>query len=105
MRALFFRKCSNAGEYFRLSDKYPDFGSELEFEIVKTITLDPDDFFHFKNNFLVDDERIAKITKDLYMDESDKVHCAYVTDGSPGGFLVYPSGFNYARYVAYYVAE
>ncbi len=103
MKALFFRKCSNAGEYFRLSDKYPGFGSELEFEIVKTITLTPEEYVHFKQTFLYDNENIAKITNELYMDESDKVYCAFVTDGNPGGFLVYPSGYNYARYVAYYV--
>ena len=104
-KALFFRKCSNEEEYLRLSDNHPDLGSELEFEVVATIILNPDEYFYFKNNFLKDDENIKKITKELYMDEHDKVYCAYVTDGCYGGYLVYPSGYNYARYVARYFGD
>ena len=58
MKALFFRKCSNAGEYFRLSDKYPGFGSELEFEIIKTITLTPEFALKSNPNFNPDDINI-----------------------------------------------
>lgn len=105
MKALFFRKCPCDTEYFKLSNMYPDFGNELEYEIVETIKLSPDEYSHFKSNFLEDDERIAKITNNLYMDSNDKVYCALVTDGNTNGFLVYPSGFNYARYVAYYNYE
>ena len=101
-KALFFRKCSNEQEYLKLADNYPYLGNELELEVVATILLTSEEYFNFKNNFLNDDENIKKITKELYMDESDKVYCAFVTDGNFDGYLVYPSGYNYARYVAHY---
>lgn len=104
-KALFFRKCSNEQEYLKLSNDYPYLGNNLEFEVVATILLTPDEYFNFKNNFLVDSDNIKKITKKLYMDENDKVYCAYVTDGCYGGYLVYPSGYNYARYVARYFGD
>lgn len=100
--ALFFRKCPNESEYFKLSNNYPYLGSNLNFEILKTIQLSHDDYCNFKNNFLKDNDVIMGITKDLYMDDNDCVHCAFFTEDGNSGFLVYSSGFDYARYVAYH---
>ena len=102
-RALFFRKCSNSKEYFHLSKKHPEYGTEMEFEITHTIHLSTDDFFKFQNNFLEDNNKIKAVTKELFINSQGIVQCLFVTDGNPGGFLIYPSGYNYARYVAYYV--
>ena len=104
-KALFFRKCSNEQEYLKLANDYPYLGNELEFEVVVTILLTSEEYFNFKNNFLSDNDNIKKVTKELYMDETDKVYCAYVTDGCFGGYLVYSSGYNYARYVARYFGD
>ena len=100
--ALFYRKCANADEYFRLATNYPDLGSELHFIIDFTFVLSTDEYKHFTDGFLWDNDDIKKITKNLFMDKSDIVHCAYFTVDGSRGFLVYPSGYNYARYIAYY---
>lgn len=100
--ALFYRKCTNSNEYFKLANYYPDLGSKLKFTISHTIILTSDEYNNFVNNFLWDNDTIKNITKDLYMDEMDIVHCAFFTVDGSHGFLVYPSGYNYARYVAYY---
>ena len=104
-KALFLRKCSNEEEYFNTITDNNFLGNELEFEIVVTIVLNSDEYDYFKNNFLVDDKNIKKVTNDLYIDKNGIVHCAYVTDGSYSGYLVYPSGYNYARYVAFHHEE
>ena len=103
--ALFFRKCENEKEYLYLASNCYYMGEEEEFEIVTTIILNPDEYKFFINNFLVDNKYIEKITEQLYHDDTGKLHCAYVTDGSCNGYLVYPSGFNYARYISYYPNE
>ena len=54
----------------------------------------------FTSDFLCDDVSIKLITKDLYMDNNDKVYCALFTWRNEEGFLVYPAGYNYAKYVA-----
>ena len=33
--ALFFRKCANETEYFKLANNYPEYGSKLKFKIPK----------------------------------------------------------------------
>lgn len=101
MKALFFRKCPSDAEYNNLACKYPDYGQELEYRVINIIKyLEYDDYLKFINNFLVDDDNIKNITSNLYMDEQDVVHCALFTWKNEEGYLVYPSGYNYARYVA-----
>ena len=100
--ALFFRKCPNQDEYFKLANTYPDLGAKLNFEIELTVILSKNDYNEFVNNFLSDNDVIIKNREALFMDESDLVHCAYFTIDGNYGFLVYPSGFSYARYVAFY---
>lgn len=103
--ALFFRKCTNESEYFKLSKYYSHLGNNLTFKILKTIKLSQNDYSDFKNNFLNDNDIIMQITNDLYIDGNDCVHCAFFTEDEKSGFLVYTSGYNYARYVAYYQIE
>lgn len=100
--ALFFRKCPNSDEYFKLAKCYSHLGSNLNFKILKTIKLSHDDYSDFKTNFLKDNNDIIKMTNDLYMDDNDCVHCAFFTEDEISGFLVYSSGYGYARYIAYY---
>ena len=100
--ALFFRKCPNQNEYFKLANNYPDLGSNLNFKIEITVILSKSEYENFANNFLVDNDVIIKNNESLFMDDFDLVHCAYFTIDGSFGFLVYPSGFSYARYVAYY---
>ncbi len=100
--ALFYRKCANANEYFKLANLYPYLGSELKFIIEYTIILTPEEYKDFTNSFLTDNHHIEIIKKQLYMDETDTVHCAYFTVDGSSGFLVYSSGYNYSRYVAFY---
>ena len=100
--ALFFRKCPNQDEYFKLANNYPDFGNNLNFVIDTTVVLTESDYQEFTSNFLTDNEVIIKIKNELFMDENDLVHCAYFTIDGSYGFLVYSSGYDYARYVAYY---
>lgn len=103
--ALFFRKCSNQSEYFKLANNYPDLGSNLNFIIDTTVVLSENDYQEFTSDFLTDNEIIIKIKNELFMDENNLVHCAYFTIDGSYGFLVYSSGFDYARYVAYYEAR
>lgn len=100
--ALFYRKCSNSKEYFKLANNYPYLGSKLHFIIEYTIILKQEEYDKFLNEFLHDNARIKKITNNLYMDDSDTIHCAFFTSDGNSGFLIYPSGYNYARYVAFY---
>lgn len=103
MKALFFRKCSCADEYMKLFNQYPYYGQELNFEIVKTINLkDQNEYDSFTNNFLADNEEIKKMKDCLFIDNNDCVHCAFFTLDGNSGFLVYSSGYDYARYVAFY---
>ncbi len=100
--ALFFRKCPNQDEYFKLANNYPDLGSNLNFKIEVTVVLSKNDYDEFTSHFLADNDVIIKNNENLFMDDMDLVHCAYFTIDGSFGFLVYPSGFSYARYVAYY---
>jgi len=100
--ALFFRKCPNQDEYFKLSNNYPYLGSELKFVIDTTILLSKNDYNEFTSHFLKDNDVIMKIKNELFMDENDLVHCAYFTIDGSYGFLVYSSGYDYAKYVAFY---
>jgi hypothetical protein len=36
------------------------------------------------------------------MDSNDSVNCLFITNNNITGYLVYPAGHDYARYVAYY---
>ena len=66
--------------------------------IINFLTFD--EYKKFTSDFLCDDLSIKIITKDLFIDNNDKVHCALFTWKDEEGILVYPSGYNYARYVA-----
>ena len=101
-KALFYRKCSTAEEYFKLFHSCPDLGFEMNFIIAKTIILSDEEYTIFINNFLCDNLNIEKITNELFIDETDCVHCGFFTVDGLSGFLVYPSGYKYARYVAFY---
>lgn len=101
MKALFFRKCSDYIEYDKLAKNYSYLGQELEYKIKKIVKfMTYEEYKKFISNFLDDDLSIKLITKELFMDKNDIVHCALFTWKNEEGFLVYPSGYNYARYVA-----
>lgn len=99
-KGLFFRKCVNANNYFDLCKNYPSYGSELEYKVVKVIQTN--NYEKFISNFLKDDIIIKNVTHELFMDENDCVHVALITKDYNSGFLIYPAGYNYARYVAFW---
>lgn len=99
-KALFYRKCPNASYYKKLSTNSPQLGQELEYKIVWLIKCDFEQYQDFCSNFLKDDPILKKIKEKLTMDENDVVSVALVTYNHREGWLVYPSGFDYARYVA-----
>ena len=100
--ALFFRKCTNSRILKWNYDVIPGLGQILNYEIVETITLTKSDYNYFINNFLNYFEFIDEIKDKLFMDEYDCVHCVLIKSDSDDGILVYPSGYPYARYVAFY---
>ncbi len=99
-KALFFRKCPNASEYKKLSTCYPHLGQELEYKITWLIKCDFEQYQDFCSNFLKDDPVLKKIKDKLTMDENDVVSVALCTFNHREGWLVYPAGYDYARYIA-----
>lgn len=102
-KALFYRKCSSLGEYKTLSSKYSDLGQKLYFKIVKTILLPEKEYYYFINNFLKDFSFIADNKNIATMNHNDVVSCLLITSNKKDGILVYPSGYSYARYVAFWI--
>lgn len=101
-QALFFRKCFDSNEYFYKSSKMSDFGNYLYFNIYKIIKLSDSAYNNFINNFMNDQSFISNNKDKLIMHDDDSVECLFITNNNYSGFLVYPSGYNYARYVAFY---
>lgn len=101
-KALFYRKCSSLKEYKNLSSKYSDLGQQLYFKIVKIVLIPEDEYNYFTNNFLKDFDFIATNKDIAFMDQNDIVNCLLITSNKKNGILVYPSGYSYARYVAYW---
>ena len=102
-KALFYRKCSSLEEYKTLSSKYSDLGQKLYFKIVKTILLSEKEYYYFINNFLKDFSFIADNKNIAIMNHNDVVSCLLITSNKKDGILVYPSGYSYARYVAFWI--
>lgn len=100
--ALFFRKCSSSKMLKWNYDNIPEFGQILEYKIVAIKSLNSSDYNYFSNNFLKKFDFIDNLKNKLIMDESDCVHCILVKSNSSNGILVYPAGYSYARYVAFY---
>lgn len=101
-KALFFRKCPNAEDYQFRANKFPAFGQELNYNIFKTIVLSKDKYDLVINGFLYDNKDVMKYTDNLTMDDSDTVNCLLFTCDKKSGYLVYPAGYDYCRYVAYW---
>ena len=101
-KALFFRKCPNAKDYQFRASKFPAFGQELNYNIFKTIILSKDKYDLVINGFLYDNKDVMKYTDNLTMDDSDTVNCLLFTCDKKSGYLVYPAGYDYCRYVAYW---
>lgn len=99
-KALFFRKCSNCNEYNYLSKKLPSFGQLIDYEIIAIVQLEEIEYSNFTHNFLTDNNHIEKLKDRATMNERDCVSCILFTSNLKEGFLVYPSGYNYARYIA-----
>ena len=102
-KALFYRKCSSLKEYKILSSKYSDLGQKLYFKILKTILLSEKEYCNFINNFLKDYSFISDNKELATMDNNDVVSCLLITSNKKDGILVYPSGYSYARYVAFWI--
>lgn len=101
-KALFFRKCPNAEDYQYRAINFPSFGQELNYIIYKTITLSKEKYDSVINGFLYDNKDVMKYTDNLTMDDSDTVNCLLFTYDNKSGYLVYPAGYSYCRYVAYW---
>jgi hypothetical protein len=99
--ALFFRKCSNIDELKYNIEHLENFGQTLEYEIIKTFRLNKNDYDIFVSNFLKDSIIIKKVKDKLFIDNNDKIHCVFITYDNNNGVLVYPAGYDYARYVAF----
>ena len=99
--ALFFRKCLNYNDYFNRCNCLKSFGQVLEYKIIKTILLTQPEYNKLTSNFLIDNKHIIKHLDQLIMDSNDCVYCLFFTVNNHEGFLVYPAGYNYCRYVAY----
>ncbi len=102
MKALFYRKCSNSKEYEKLSIYYKDYGQLLNFKIFCILKLSKRAYQDFCNNFLKNRDYISSNKNFLIMDSNDLVNCLFITNNNITGYLVYPAGHDYARYVAYY---
>lgn len=101
-KALFFRKCTSEADLHRHYNILSAFGQELEYKIVKTIILSKDEYRYFSGNFLLKNDYIDKLKDQLYMDKNDCLHCLLIKAKNNNGILVYPSGYSYARYTAFY---
>lgn len=102
-KALFFRKCISKKDLEKHYTFLSEFGQELEYKIVKTIILNEFDYKVFINNFLLDYDYIDKEKNKTYMDNYDCIHCLLIKNKDENGILVYPSGYSYARYTAFYI--
>lgn len=100
-KALFFRKCCNDNDYFMRIKNYSDLGNIASYKIYKTIKLTENDYFLFVNDFYKEQDFIIKHKEHLTIDSDDSINCLFITYNNITGFLVYPSGYNYSRYVAY----
>ena len=98
-KAIFFRKCINANDYLSLLIDEPILGQEMNYKIVWIIKCDLEQYQKFQDDFLKDDPIIKKIKSKLYI-EDNCVHVALCTYDYKEGWLIYPSGYNYARYIA-----
>lgn len=98
--ALFFRKCYNLNELKHLSGNLSSYGQILKYNVISTIQLNNFEYNNFINNFLFDNDHIKHNKDNLTMDDFDCVNCILFTNNMIEGILVYPAGYNYARYVA-----
>ncbi|MBQ9072164.1 MAG: hypothetical protein IJY25_03295 [Bacilli bacterium] len=99
--ALFFKKCLNKSDYFNRYNNLKSYGQILEYKIVQTIVMTPKEYNDLTSNFLIKNKYIIKYLNQLIMDSNDCVFCLFFTTNNRDGFLVYPSGYNYCRYIAY----
>ena len=74
----------------------------MEYKVVHIIKANKNSYEKFVSKFLDDDIIIKKITDKLFIDETGCVHVALITQDYNSGFLIYPSGYSYARYVAFW---
>ena len=105
MKATFFRKCANEKDFSLMSNQFNLLGDEAEYVIEKKIILSADDYDLFKNGFLYDNINIINNLDLMFIDNSKTIHCLLFTHDNKSGFLVYSSGYNYARYVAKWESE
>lgn len=101
-KALFFRKCKSKQDLKWHYNYLYDFGQELEYKIIKTITLSEHKYNEFIKNFFKSYDFINKYSNISYMDNNDCVYCLLIQSKNKSGILVYPSGYSYARYTALY---
>ncbi|MDD4548074.1 MAG: hypothetical protein PHI05_04975 [Bacilli bacterium] len=104
-QALFFRKCYNHVEHQKNRTFLPEYGQTLTYEIIETINLSLKEYKVFINNFLKENKYIETYKNDLVMNQNDKVNCLLFTEDNNEGYLVYSSGYKYARYVAYWTND
>lgn len=101
-KALFFRKCYNDLEHQKNRTFLKEYGHTLDYEIIKIINLSAKEYAVFINDFFRENEYIENYKNDLVIDENDKVNCLLFTKNNKEGYIVYSSGYKYARYVAYW---
>ena len=64
--ALFFRKCPNQDDYFKLANNYPNLGSNLNFEIELTVVLSEEEYKE-----LLRDSKILEVLRERGVDNWD----------------------------------
>lgn len=98
--AVFYQKCTDYHDY---DMRYGIFGSietKNSFNIIKTIVMNKKEYKDFIEHFLYYWDFLNEIKGLPYISEDKIVNCILVTENNSDGFLVYTSGFPYARYVA-----
>lgn len=105
MKADFYRKCASASELEIMKKNESEnlflFHDSMEFKVEEIFKfMEVEEYEEFTNNFLTDRDVIARIKDKLFIDDSGVCHCALFTCNNEVGYLVYPSGFSYPRYVA-----
>lgn len=92
MKARFIRKAAS----------YREIKPMDTFVIEGTVYLEPEEFYHFKNNLLEDYDFIRANCRKMYRDTNGVWHCILVTtEEADHGILVEAEGYSYARYSAY----
>jgi hypothetical protein len=101
MKARFVRKAADKAQWTAEAENY----NEVEFEVVKPITLSPAEFDGLADNLLTDRSYIAENNGRAESGDTALKVLAIRAEGRDEVILTDPSGYGYARYTAFVKAE